>query len=245
MNSRCVKINVTVTFNSQNPMTNFVNPQLTVDNVLFTVHENQLKVLVVKRSIEPFVGAWCLPGGFIDCAVDQSTEDAALRKLREKSGVEPNYLEQLATFSGHHRDPRGFSVTIVYFALIGYQQASTQIDTVTDAEWIAVEALANIGLAFDHKDIIDVALERLKQKTLYSMLPVFCLPQYFTISDLKGVIETIIQKPVQRKSLMRRVEASNMFEMMDEKAITGKRQAQLYRLKGDVDLVHFERNLSQ
>ena len=231
-------------FNEYSLMRSYENPMLTIDNVLFTVHENALKVLLVKRSIAPCKGMWSLPGGFVDPKVDASTEDTAKRKLLEKSGVQPNYLEQLEVFSGPNRDPRGFSVTVVYFALIGYQQTSIHIDTVNDAEWISIEDLENIDLAFDHKDIAKVALQRLRQKTLYSMVPAFCLPSLFTISQLKQVIETIIGKSVQRKSLMRRVEASDMFEEVDEKAVTGKRQAQLYKLKPGVNIVNFERNLS-
>ena len=96
------------------------SPLLTIDNVLFTVHDGGLKVLLVKRSIEPFSGQWSLPGGIVDPNKDNTTEDTAIRKLSEKSGVQPNYLEQLGAFSGHDRDPRGFTVTIVYFALIGF-----------------------------------------------------------------------------------------------------------------------------
>ncbi len=225
-------------------MSNYENPMLTIDNVLFTVHESKLKILLVKRSIEPYKGLWSLPGGFVDPKLDASTEDTAQRKLRDKSGVEPNYLEQLESFSGPDRDPRGFSVTIVYFALIGHQQTAIHIDTVNNAEWINVAELENMRLAFDHEKIAKVALQRLQQKTLYSMVPAFCLPELFSISDLKSVIETIIEKPIQRKSLMRRVEASNMFEEVNEKAVTGKRQAQLYRLKQGGDIVNFERNLS-
>ena len=220
------------------------SPLLTIDNVLFTVHDGTLKVLMVKRSIEPYSGLWALPGGIVDPATDSSTEDTALRKLREKAGVRPNYLEQLEVFSGHDRDPRGFTVTIVYYALIGYQQAEVHINTVDDAEWISLPQIDQLNLAFDHHKIINVALERLRQKTLYSMVPVFCLPTLFTISDLKQVIETIIEKPIQRKSLMRRVEASGMFEEVDEKAAAGKRMAQLYKLKDNFNIVNFERNLS-
>ena len=233
-----------MTLNAFVNMSNYENPMLTIDNVLFTVHESELKVLLVKRTIEPYQGFWSLPGGFVDPKIDVSTEDTAKRKLREKSGVQPNYLEQLESFSGPDRDPRGFSVTIVYFALIAHQQTSVHVDTVNDAEWISLKKLEGMELAFDHKKIAEVALQRLKQKTLYSMVPAFCLSERFTISDLKSVIETIIEKPIQRKSLMRRVEASEMFEEVDEKAVTGKRQAQLYKLKFGVNIVNFERNLS-
>jgi len=99
-------------------------------------------------------------------------------------------------------------------------------------------------VAFDHKYIIEQAKARLKQKALYSMAPVYCLPEHFTVGQFKSVIETIIGKPVQRKSIIRRIEAADMFETLDEKVKSGGRLAQLYKVKAGVDIVNFERNLS-
>ncbi|WP_125718550.1 NUDIX hydrolase [Pseudoalteromonas rubra] len=222
----------------------FKNPLFTVDSVLFTVKDSSLKVLMVKRASAPFAGRWGLPGGFVDVDSDDSTDMTALRKLKEKTNVAPQYLEQLQTFSGLNRDPRGFSVTLVYFALIAEQRAAPHIETVEDAQWIEINALDTLPVAFDHKAIIKQATSRLQQKALYSMLPIYCLPDYFTVSQLKSVIETIIGKTIQRKSLIRRIEASEMFETTDEKVKSGGRLAQLYRVKPGVDIVHFERNLS-
>lgn len=225
-------------------MNTFENPLFTIDNVLFTVHQGVLKVLLTRRAIEPFIGDWALPGGYVDVKRDTSVEATALRKLREKTGVNPGYLEQLKVFSGRDRDPRGFSVTLAYYALIGYQDAASHIETVSEADWVPVQALQNYQLSYDHADIVLEAAERLKQKALYSLVPVYCLSELFTISELKAVIEAIIQKPIQRKSLIRRVEASGMFEELQEKAATGKRPAQLYRVKEGAEIYHFERNLS-
>jgi ADP-ribose pyrophosphatase YjhB (NUDIX family) len=218
-------------------------PLFSVDNVLFTVVEGQLKVLLVKRAIEPFVGRWSLPGGYVDIQRDDNTDMTALRKLHEKTGVNPNYLEQLQTFSGLNRDPRGFSVTLAYFALVAYEETTVNIDTVEDAIWLDVKRLGETPLAFDHRHIVEIALVRLRQKALYSMVPVYCCPQTFTIGQLKSVIETIIDKPLQRKSLMRRIESSEMFETIGQKVQSGGRLAQLYRLKKGVEVAHFERNL--
>lgn len=225
-------------------MTDYENPLFTIDNVLFTVHEGVLKVLLVRRAIEPFSELWSLPGGFVDPKQDADTQATALRKLKEKTGVKPNYLEQLKVFSGKQRDPRGFSVTLAYYALIAYQDAASHINTVTEASWLPVHELDDKQLAFDHAEIVKEAAERLRQKALYSMLPVYCLSELFTISDLKNVIEAIVNKTIQRKSLIRRIEASGMFETVDEKQETGKRPAQLYKLKDGADIYHFERNLS-
>lgn len=222
----------------------FKNPLFTVDSALFTVIGNSLKVLMVKRANEPFLGRWGLPGGFVDVDIDDSTDLTALRKLKEKTSVAPQYLEQLRTFSGINRDPRGFSVTLVYFALVAEQDVSSHIDTVEDAQWVDIKQIADLSVAFDHKHIIEQAKERLQQKALYSMVPVYCLPEYFTVSQLKSVIEAIIGKTIQRKSLIRRIEAAKMFEVLDEKVKSGGRLAQLYKVKPGVDIVNFERNLS-
>lgn len=225
-------------------LSDFKNPLFTVDSVLFTVVQERLKVLLVKRASEPFSGRWALPGGFVDIERDDDTDMTARRKLKEKTSVSPQYLEQLQAVSGLSRDPRGFSVTLVYYALIAEQSVASHIDTVEDVKWVDVDELHNFAVAFDHKALVDLARARLEQKTLYSMVPVYCLPTRFTIGQLKGVIEAIIGKPIQRKSLIRRIEASQMFDALDEKVKSGGRLAQLYQVKQGVDIAHFERNLS-
>ena len=117
----------------------FKSPLFTVDSVLFTVKDNALKVLMVKRANEPFTGSWGLPGGFVDVDSDTTTDVTALRKLKEKTSVAPQYLEQLQAFSGNDRDPRAFSVTLVYFALIAAQDVSSHIETIDDVQWIDIE----------------------------------------------------------------------------------------------------------
>jgi 8-oxo-dGTP diphosphatase len=227
-----------------NPMLQIERPLFTVDSVLFTVHDGVLKVLMAKRAEPPFLGCWGLPGGFIDIKHDVDTDMTARRKLMDKTGLAPAYLEQLQVISGAERDPRGYSVTLAYYALVAHQFVGSNIATVESASWIAVSELANLSIAFDHQHIIELARQRLQQKTLYSMIPIFCLPQKFSIGQLIKVIEAIIEKPIQRKSLMRRIEASGMFEISDEKISSGGRFAQLYSLKPDADIVNFERNLN-
>jgi 8-oxo-dGTP diphosphatase len=222
----------------------FKNPLFTVDSVLFTVVESELKVLMVKRANEPFAERWGLPGGFVDVDKDDNTDMTARRKLTEKTGLSPSYLEQLQVFSGINRDPRGFSVTSAYYALVAHQPVKPSINTVEQAKWISLFGLKSLAVAFDHKYIIDIAHKRLQQKALYSMVPVYCCPEQFTVGQLKDVIETIIEKEIQRKSLMRRIDSSGMFEFVDEKVNSGGRSAQLYKTKKDVSMAHFERNFS-
>lgn len=221
----------------------FVSPLFTVDNVMFAIDNTCLKVLLVQRAIAPFDGDWGLPGGFIDTTLDQDVQACALRKLVEKTGLTPGYLEQLEVFSGRERDPRGYSVSLAFYALVPYVDVSSNINSVSCAKWWPVEQLPALVLAFDHAQIIARAYQRLQHKALYSMLPVFCLPRLFTVGQLKTVIEAILGKEIQRKSLMRRIEASDMFIQTEQKYASGGRQAQLYQLKPDVDITHFDRNM--
>lgn len=221
----------------------FPSPLVTVDSVLFTVHQQALCVLLVERANQPQKGRWGLPGGFIDMAHDDSTRATALRKLTEKTGVSPSWLEQLDTFSGPDRDPRGWSLTITWFALIAWVDCEPHIASVSDARWVPVDKLADYPLAFDHQAIIDAALNRLRQKTKYSLLPVYCLPDTFTHGQLQEATEIILGQPIQRKSLIRRFEASDMFEDTGESMATGTRKARLWRRKPGVDFHLFSRNL--
>ncbi|TKU68691.1 NUDIX domain-containing protein [Citrobacter sp. TBCS-14] len=221
----------------------FPSPLVTVDSVLFTVHQQALCVLLVERANQPQKGRWGLPGGFIDMAHDDSTRATALRKLTEKTGVSPSWLEQLDTFSGPDRDPRGWSLTVTWFALIAWVDCEPHIASVSDARWVPVDKLADYPLAFDHQSIIDAALNRLRQKTKYSLLPVYCLPDTFTHGQLQEATEVILGQPIQRKSLIRRFEASDMFEDTGESMATGTRKARLWRRKPGVDFHLFSRNL--
>ena len=221
----------------------FPSPLVTVDSVLFTVHQQALCVLLVERANQPQKGRWGLPGGFIDMAHDDSTRATALRKLTEKTGVSPSWLEQLDTFSGPDRDPRGWSLTVTWFALNAWVDCEPHIASVSDARWVPVDKLADFPLAFDHQAIIDAALNRLQQKTKYSLLPVYCLPDTFTHGQLQEATEVILGQPIQRKSLIRRFEASDMFEDTGESMATGTRKARLWRRKPGVDFHLFSRNL--
>ena len=221
-------------------MTNSIEkPLLTVDVVLFTIKDDALKILLLKRDNPPFENYWALPGGIVDVEKDNTAQDTAIRKVIEKTDVTPPYLEQLNTFASKIRDPRGWSASITYFVLMPYEELKDD-----STQWIDLDKLEkHQPLAFDHQEIINQAQQRLKQKALYSMLPVFCLPKTFTLGEYHKLIEIILEKNIQKKTLYRRFEASNMFEETGETIATGARAAMLYKLKKGVELVYFERNL--
>ncbi len=218
---------------------------VTVDAALFTFHEQQLLALLVKRSNHPDMGKWGLPGGFIDPARDKSLEDTVNRKLLEKTGVTPPYLEQLHTLGDASRDKRGWSVTVCYTALIAHQKCAPGIDSVSDARWVGVDALDNIDLAFDHRTVISLARERLKQKALYSIVPAYALPEKFTLPELQRIHEILIGKPLQKKSFRRRIEQSELLLDTGLKRYEGGRPAALYKMRARSGRFTFVRNLEE
>ena len=224
--------------------TQFDAPIITVDPVLFTYHEAQLKALLVKRADYPDKGKWGLPGGFVDPEQDNTLENTAMRKLSEKTGVTPPYLEQLQTFGDATRDKRSWSVTVCYTALVAHQECEAHIATVTDAKWIALDNLKPEELAFDHGEIIKHARERLRQKALYSIVPAYALPEKFTLPELQHLHEVLIGKPIQKKSFRRRIEQAGLLIDTGEKHSDGSgRPAALYKMKEKSGDYTFLRNL--
>ncbi|WP_368884516.1 NUDIX domain-containing protein [Providencia vermicola] len=221
----------------------YLSPLVTVDGVLFTYHEETLKVLIVERANYPDKGMWGLPGGFIDETQDKTLEHAILRKLKEKTGVIPPYIEQLCTIGNDSRDKRGWSVTVCYTALIAYQACQHDIDSVESAKWVTIDEIENMSLAFDHNELYRQARERLKQKSLYSIVPGFALPDVFTLTELQRVHEALIGKTLQKKSFRRRLEQADLLIDTGEKRQETGRPANLYRLKPESADYRFIRNL--
>lgn len=221
----------------------FDAPLISVDSTLFTYHESQLKVLLVERSAHPEMGLWGLPGGFVDLKNDKTLEQTARRKLQEKTGVVPPYIEQLQTVGNASRDKRDWSVTVCYTSLIAYQDCEASIATVNDAAWVATTDLDDMTLAFDHREIINTALQRLREKALYSIVPAYALSEKFTLPDLQQLHEVLIGKPIQKKSFRRRIEQADLLIDTGEKRQESGRPAVLYRMKEQSGKYTFVRNL--
>jgi 8-oxo-dGTP diphosphatase len=185
----------------------------TVDVVIFTVLDNALQVLLVQRpshSGEPFPGRWALPGGFVDVATDATLEDGARRKLFEKTGVKSPYLEQLGSWGSATRDPRGWSATHVWFALIPARDVTlARGANSAGVAWFDVDAVTQkLGLAFDHDDILQAAVERLRSKVEYTSLPAFLLPEPFTLPQLQRMYEIVLGRPVDKSGFRTRMLAA-------------------------------------
>ncbi len=226
-------------------ISNIKKPLVAVDTVIFTIYENELHTLIIKRQNEPFKNKWTLVGGFIDVDQDVTLHDTAMRKLREKTGVESPYLEQVETFGGINRDPRGWSLTTVYFSLIPSGDIELKaLKGASDTKWTKV---TNNGisekLAFDHNEIFNTCLERLRTKVLYSTLPAYLLPETFTISDMLEIYRIIMGKQLDRKSLQRRMFNAGILEDTGEMRPSGRRPSKVYRLKNKDNIHYFLRNL--
>lgn len=201
----------------------------TVDVVLLTLQDDNLKVALLRRTHEPFVGALALPGGYVHPEEDQDTYDSAARVLLEKTTIQSPYLEQLGSFAGPARDPRGWSVSIAYYALVPLELIAASAHA--EVQLVAVDRLK--GLPFDHGDIVRAALQRIRNKSFYSSLPIYLCGERFTIPKLQAVYEAVLGEPINKVSFRRKLDEMAILEPVAGEFELGRqnRPAQVYRLK--------------
>ncbi len=225
----------------------YEKPSLTVDLVIFTVRAERLQVLLVKRAEPPFQGCWALPGGFLDLQRDDSVDAGAARKLVEETGLRAPYLEQLKTYGDRDRDPRGWSATTVYFALMASAETVSLGGNQQEARWVPVRGDGvGFDLGFDHARILADAIERLRSKLEYTHIAVHLLPEEFTLPELQRVYEIILQQPLDKSSFRRRVVQADMLEELPGKQRDGSgRPAQLYRFREYDRQTFFPRSISR
>lgn len=214
----------------------FPQPLVTVDAVLLTLRDSGLEVALHRRDREPYRDAMALPGGVVHADEDASTEDSIRRVLRDKTGFEPRYLEQLQVFSGPDRDPRQWSLSVAYVALV----PAAELAAATRAEFRFVSVDALPPLAFDHAKIVGAAVARLRSKSTYSTLPFFLLPECFTLTQLQHTYEAILRTRLEKSNFRRKMEAWGALEATDEHVGGAQRPARLYRLK---DFTFFDRSV--
>lgn len=204
-------------------------PLVTVDVILFTIRECDLKVLLVRRRFEPFQGQMAIPGGFV--LPTESLEEAAFRELREETGITPAYLEQLYTFGAPRRDPRTRVITVAYFALLRSEELAPVADSDASAvEWVSMKSLPR--LAFDHAEILEYALQRLRAKLEYTTVGFQMLPREFTLTDLQQMYEVIYDRPLDKRNFRKKVLSLGILTPLNRQRRAGShRPARLYRFK--------------
>jgi 8-oxo-dGTP diphosphatase len=205
----------------------YARPALTVDCVVFGLDDDALRVLLIQRGLPPFEGKWALPGGFV--RIDETLEAAARRELEEETGLGKVFLEQLYTFGAVDRDPRERIVSVAYYALVNLRDHHVHAATdARDAGWFGVHDIPQ--LAFDHSDILQTALTRLRGKVRYQPIGFELLPKKFTLSQLQHLYELVLERELDKRNFRKRVLALELLIETDElQRDVAHRAARLYR----------------
>lgn len=227
----------------------FSRPLCSVDVVIFALVNHKLCVLLTRRPpnpLEPYRGKWALVGGFVDTNLDHDIKGTALRKLKEKTGVDTPYLEQLGSWGSMARDPRGWSVTIAFYALLPKSLAPKDENSENEnVKWATIYGNAiHEELAFDHLEIFQAALERLRNKVEYTSLPAYLLDEKFTLSELQRTFEIIVGRKLEKSAFRTRINAVNLVTPIDEYRTGSNRPAQLYVLSKKGEPLYFRRTLN-
>ena len=205
-----------------------VRPILTVDAVVLTVAGGTLQTLTMKRPEDPFAKCWALPGGYVRPEEDRNAEKAVERVLREKIGLEKCYVEQLETFSGAARDPRGWSLSVAWLSLAPVRR----LEPVLQDNRVRLEVAEAVeGLAFDHDRIVRTALQRLRGKGAWSILPAMLLDEEFSLSQLEKMYEIVLGGDIQTQNFQRKIRELDVLEETGDQRKTGGRRAALYKVR--------------
>lgn len=204
-------------------------PLVTVDIALFTLIEGQLRVLLVERANAPSRGAWALPGGVLKPDEDENLEGAASRVLATKIKVQVRHLEQIATVSGAARDPRGWSISTVFCALLPSEEVPAAAGWKTSSICWADPVNQDRALAFDHAVLIDRALASLRNKVGRKTLPLHLLPPKFTLTEVQQACEAILGRQLDKGTFRRQIrDDASLVELPGEWRTGPQRPAQLY-----------------
>lgn len=207
-------------------MSCYETPLVTVDIVLCTVIQNQLKVLLIQRKQPPFEHMWAIPGGFIH--VGETLEQAASRRLFEETNVNNIYLEQLGSFGQPDRDPRARVITVAYYALVSAEKLQVEAHAnAEDVGWFSVNELPELG--FDHQEIVQKALAKLKRHLEDTSVAFQLLPDKFTLTELQRVYELVLGKQLDKRNFRKKILSSDILKDTGETKMEGyHRPAQLY-----------------
>lgn len=213
-----------------------IQAQVSTDVVIFTIRDQRLSVLLVRRRRKPYAGYWSLPGGAVGAG--ECLDGCAQRMLQEKTGIQGVYLEQLYTFGAPERDPRGRRVSVAYYALVPYSRLGLERELGERLAWYPLDALPE--LAFDHADMVRLARLRLAAKLDYSTIALQFMPERFTLSELQAVYECILGEALDKRNFRKRVQGLDCLEDTGELFRAGKhRPAKLFRVKrpGKVQII--------
>jgi len=201
-----------------------------VDCIIFGFNQSTLQLLLFKRKIAPFLGAWSVIGSFVQ--EKESTAIAAIRVLQEHTGLENIFLDPLALYSDPERDPGARVISQAYFALIHLgDEALNKVET-HQARWFDLKDIPNLML--DHNTMVQDALVKLRTKARYSPFGFELLPEKFTIPQLQLLYEAIYQKELDRRNFRKKILSMGLLDKLDEKDKSGSRKgAYLYQFNAE------------
>ncbi|GAB5553901.1 MAG: NUDIX domain-containing protein [Saprospiraceae bacterium] len=206
----------------------YPRPAITVDCIIFGLDASQqLKVLLIQRGTEPYLDYWAFPGGFVD--MDETLEAAALRELEEETGMRDVFIEQLYTFGNPGRDPRGRVISVAYFALVNLERYPIKAASdASNAAWFEVNSMPE--LAFDHQQIFNTALDRLRAKVRYQPIGFELLPDRFTLTQLQQLYETIlgVEERLNKRNFRKRIQDMGILKEVGIQEGVAHRPAKLY-----------------
>lgn len=201
---------------------------VSVDCVIFGLHEGKLNILLIRRRMMPGKNQWSLMGGFVE--KDESLDEAARRVLFQLTGLENVFMYQVGTFGEVDRDPGARVISVAYCALLNFDEQDHQRVTDNDAHWVALEDMPQ--LYFDHPQIVEKALEYLRQQVNREPLVFQFLPELFTLSQLQSVYEAILGEKLDKRNFRKRINDEGVLEKTELIDKSGsKRGATLYKLR--------------
>jgi 8-oxo-dGTP diphosphatase len=209
---------------------------VTIDLCVFRIVDDELQILLTQRSQEPELNKWALPGGIINSENDERLEDTVIRITQEKLNLTLAHFEQVCSVGGLTRDPRGWSLTCLYFCIVSelQQDKLSAGRGTTQLNWRSVESINSCDkLAFDHVELIQNAKKRLQDKSGYTLMPTAFMPEEFTLGELQKNFEIASGQKVEKKTFRRRIDKSELFEDTGKSKIAGKRPAKLYKAKSN------------
>lgn len=202
-------------------------PNISVDNLIFAMQDGKLKVLLVKYKQGLAANKWGLIGHWVHR--DENLEDAASRVISATTGVENFHLDQLGAFGKVNRYPLRRIITVVYYALVRFDEANIhQGENTHEVAWFNVHDVPE--LIFDHKEILDKCLEQLKYKVRHEPIGFSLLPEKFTLLQLQEIYEAILDKKLDKPNFRRKIQKMNLLINCKEKqTAVAHRAATLYR----------------
>jgi ADP-ribose pyrophosphatase YjhB (NUDIX family) len=184
-----------------------------LDSIIFGFDGNELKLLLVKRGLEDDPNTWSLMGGWLK--ENESLDEAAKRIVFELTGLDDVYLEQLATFGKPQRDPVKRTVSVTYKALINISDYQEKISNTYTTNWFSLTELPN--LLFDHKEMINFAIDRLRSNAALNPIGFELLPNKFTIPQLQKLYEAIFSLKFDKRNFSRRILSTGYLMKTNEK----------------------------